>query len=237
MLPERQTKGFMLLCKPGRLLDDYERSDPVQKNKEYLACLRGAVSFINPRQYRGIARDALEPWSSTDEQLLQNGRRTLVDLRKNLRARRRFLEINGEDRGEWDYYVDGWDFNQALIADFDTARELHTTLDSPDSYEIVELCRDQYGTDYEFLGFDVGYWGSDKFSLICDTVVMPRWHPPMEEDFYQLSGRLRSLNQNVLFPTVEEAEIFRDYYRSCEWAEVEDTFGKFCIVQIAVPGV
>lgn len=235
MLPDRQVKGFVLLHKPESLLDRYERSDMAQQNAEHLARIRNAVSLIKPSEYRGIAREPLMPWSSIDEELLRTERSVLIDLKKEQRARKRFLQMSGEDREQWDFYIDGWDYNKALLADLEMAKGLHAVLNVPGDYEIVEVRRDVCDTDYEFLGFDVGYWRNDNFSLICDTIVMPHWHPPSDEVLAESAGRLCSLNEHVLFSTIEEAEAFREYYRSSEWGETENPIGEFCIIQIALP--
>jgi hypothetical protein len=217
------------------VLDEYHATELVRKNLQSLKQIRDAVAFVEARNYRGISREPLMPWSSIDERLLQRGVPTRVDLRREQTARRRFLEMVGEDREEWDHYVFGVDYNKALISSLRIARELYGVLDKPEDWEIVELARETYGTDYDVVGFDIGYWGSDNFSLICDTVVTPRWHPPAEEDLAELAQRLRGLNRHVLLPSADAAAAFREYYTSRPWAE-EDVgpVESFCIVQVAV---
>jgi hypothetical protein len=237
MLPQKQTKGFVLVRKPDRLMDVYDGSKEARKNITFLRQVRSAVSFLNPRNYRGISRDSLKPWSSIDEALLKKEASTFMDLGREQSARKIFLKVNGEDREEWDDYINGWDYNKSLILDLITAKKLYEDLDNPEDYEIIEISREIYGSDYDSLGFDIGYWGSGEFSLICDSVLMPRWHPPDLSDLSELSERLRCLNQHVLFSTTEEAEEFRQYYRYKQWGETEDQAVKFDIIQIAVPKV
>lgn len=237
MLPQRQTKGFVLVCKPDRVVDTYNASELARKNITYLRQIRSAMSCLNPRNYRGISRDSLEPWSSIDEELLKKGTSTLVDLGRERSARKIFLKINGEDREEWDYYINGWDYNKSLIIDLDTAKKLYGALDNPEDYEIIEISREIYGSDYDVLGFDIGYWRSGEFSLICDSVLMPRWHPPNLSDLPELAERMICLHQHVLFSTTEEAEEFREYYNSKPWAETEEQAGEFEIIQIAEPKI
>lgn len=234
MLPQRQTKGFVLVRKPDRFVDAYDSSEVARKNITFLRQIRNAISFLDPRNYRGIAREPLEPWSSIDEELLKRGAPTLMDLGKEQAARKMFLKINGEDREEWwDNYINGWDYNKSLIIDLGTAKKLYVALNNPEDYEIIEISREIYGSDYDFLGFDVGNWGSGEFSVICDSVLMPRWHPPDPNDLPELAERLRCLNQHVLFSTTEEAEEFRQYYRSKPWAETEEQANEFDIIRIA----
>lgn len=92
MLPQRQTKGFVLVCKPDRVVDTYNASELARKNITYLRQIRSAMSCLNPRNYRGISRDSLEPWSSIDEELLKKGTSTLVDLEGNDQQERYFLK-------------------------------------------------------------------------------------------------------------------------------------------------
>lgn len=224
-----------MLCKPDVLLDEYRTSELVQRNAVFVQQIRDAIPFVKPRNYRGISRKPLAPWSAIDEDLFNRGEDTIVDLNKEQAARRRFLEINGENREEWDHYVEGWDYNKSLILSLDTAKELCVLLDKPQDYEIVQVSREHYDTDFRPLGFDIGYWGGDNFSLICDSVVMPQWHAPDPSDLTDLSRTLSCLNQHVLFPTVRDAELFREYYLSRPWAETEDFPGEFCVIQVALP--
>ncbi|MHC4111229.1 MAG: hypothetical protein ACYSUY_09140 [Planctomycetota bacterium] len=221
--------------KPDRLVDAYDASKVARNNITFLRQIRNALSFLEPRNYRGIAREPLEPWFSIDEELLKKGTSTLVDLGRERSARKIFLKINGEDREEWDYYKNGWDYNKSLIKDLDTAKELYGVLNNPEEYEVIEISREIYGSDYDFLGFDVGYWRSGEFSMICDSVLMPRWHPPDPNDLPELAERVRYLNQHVLFSTTEEAEKFREFCNSKPWAETENQAGEFEIIQIAEP--
>lgn len=233
MLPPRQTRGFVLLRKADKVVAEYNASDIAQKNLVFLEQIRKAVSFLDPRDYRGISREPLLPWSSIDEELLKSGARTLADLKREQKARRKFVQISGEDREQWDHYVDGTDYNKALMLSLDVAKALHGFLDNAEDYEIVEVAREKWGTDYELLGYDIGFWDSGDFSAICDTVVMPRWHAPDVIDLTELADRLRGLNRHVLFDNLEAAVFFREWYVSKQWAEKEGPVGKLCAVQVA----
>ena len=137
MLPPRQTRGFMLVHKTENLLSANDAEIISRGGQEYLQNLRNALNFINPENYRGISRDPLQPWSKTEENLFREGKKILIDLNRDQAARRKFLEMNGEDREKWDSYMDGWDYNQALIQDLSIAIELKKIVDSPEDYEII----------------------------------------------------------------------------------------------------
>ncbi len=90
----------------------------------------------------------------------------------------------------------------------------------------------EYRLDSNTLGFDVGFWRSDHFSLIADTAICPTWHPPAPKDWAELSNRLLRLNNHALFDSVADAEEFRAYYRSKDWAETEDAPGEFAVIEV-----
>jgi hypothetical protein len=235
MLPPRQTSGLMLVRKPEKLVLAHEADFIRRGVQEYLRSLRNALDFIDPKDYRGISREPLEAWSHSDEDHIKRGVKTLIDLRRDEAARRKFLELNGVDRYDLSLYDHEDDHNLELIQDLSIAEELQKLVDSPEDFEIIEVARGNFGTKYKFLGFDIGYWGGDHFSIICDSAVMPKWHSPDPEYFDELSKELHSLNLNehLLFSKPKDAENYRKYYRSQPWAEGEHPRGEFCIIQVA----
>ena len=112
------------------------------------------------------------------------------------------------------------------------AAQVRDLLDHPEDYEIVSVSRDVSASAYASFSFDVGYWGGDHFSLICDVAVAPRWHPPDPSDYAELADRLRGFNADVLFETRAEAQAFLDYYRTKSWAETEFEPGEFCVIEL-----
>lgn len=204
------------------LLNQYHSSDIAKANKSYLQQIRSVLDFIDPSLYRGIGRIPLKPWSPQYK-----------EDRDEITARMKFFEINGEDREEWDMYVGGYDYSKSLISTFEQAHEIYSHLISPKDYEIVHLSREVYEENFELLGYDIGCWGGE-FSLISDTIVMPRWHPPAPADLVELSSRVNILNKYVLFQTLREAQEFKQYYLSKSWAEAENSPGEFCIIQLAL---
>jgi hypothetical protein len=42
-------------------------------------------------------------------------------------------------------------------------------------------------TSGHLLGYDIGYWRGDHYSLISDSFVAPCWHPPAPDAFRTLA--------------------------------------------------
>jgi hypothetical protein len=82
------------------------------------------------------------------------------------------------------------------------------------------------------VGFDVGWWASGNFSIVCDAVVWPLWHPPPVEAMPAMAEYLQGLNEAVLFADVASAERYREWYRQQKWAEHEGR--PFEIIEVAV---
>jgi hypothetical protein len=97
---------------------------------------------------------------------------------------------------------------------------------------VVKVLRDAFVDSPAVLGFDVGYWGGDHYSIICDSIVTPTWHPPHPEDFEKLAGAVAALNENLLFRTADEAATFRTRYMEFAWAETEGYPGEFAVIQV-----
>jgi hypothetical protein len=215
-------RGFLIVLRPGPLLERYEASDIAIRNAGALAELRAAVPRIDPRRYRGIARDPLDPFVSTDRVELEEWRRGgWFDVDEEARARRRYREIVGEIREDDD-----------LLPSAAAAREVFGLLDEPAAREIVEVRRRGFDPGPATLGFDIGSWGGDRFSTIADMVVTPQWHPPEPEDFGELADRLATLGRDLLFSTERDASDFRAWYLGRPWAEKELREGEIAVIQV-----
>ncbi len=217
------------------VLEEYEKNRIALENNQLIKQIREAVSFIDPYTYRGISRDPLAPWSSEDEKNLRETPELCKDLQKELSARKKLRELTRINKSKSSYCYNGWQYNEKLVSSLDEAKEIYGCLCNPGEYEIVELSREPYSTDFKFLGYDVGYWAGDHFSIICDSVLMPQWHPPSPEDITELANQLHGLNKYILFPSLDEAIDFRRYYTSMPWAEQQMFHDDFCIIQIALP--
>lgn len=221
--------GFALMKMPVLLNAAYERSPSAEGTREGLKALRAALKNVHPANYRGIDRCPLcedpipEPGWATDATHCGT-----LDQR-DVGARIRMLDFVGTSNR--DYY----DSTRCVVPTLENAHELMTLVDSPSEYEIVRLSQSEPGeicagdTD---LGFDIGYWGSDSYSIVCDSAVWPRWHGPYGEVFDELAKRLTELNSHALFPIYEAAERFRSWYRTQSWAEQEGEPGEFCIIKV-----
>jgi len=227
----RQNEGYVILRSQRQLLAEYEHSKEAMTNRQYLSRLREVIAFVDPILYRGIARDPLRPLGSDEDALNQN---TPVGEIGEVKARRVFQQIIGENRALWDYDPSKRDICKEMLDELGQAQKIYHHLEAPQHYEIVHLARGESQADGLFLGYDVGQWAGEHFSIICDSVIRPKWHPPTLEGLAEIGERLQMLNQFALFVTLDEAIEFREFYLSRHWAETEVFPGEFCIIQVSV---
>ncbi len=215
----RQQSGYAIVMKPNILLTRYLRVHVTEKNrKRYISELRDALHFLNPASYRGISRDHLWAYPSRDKKFFKDFGP------ENQKARLRMLD-----------FVENYlypEFDNGLLGSLEQALELYNLLDKKDHFEIVILARESFTETDKTLGYDIGYWGGDHFSIICDSAIMPMWHPPHPKDFGGLAERFKKLNRHLLFENESDARDFREYYKSFDWAEKEMHDGQFCIIQV-----
>lgn len=218
------SQGYLIVMKPLVNFNRYERSCFSARNREFLDEMRSAFACFPPEKYRGIARFPLDGCSWDDPSLVKAFEDSGIDMISNRAARARLDEsLDKSDDLESDIF---------LVPHMEDALDIHGLLDQPESWEIIQVRRDEFQTGPTTLGFDIGYWGGDHFSLIADTIVTPMWHPPIPEDFAELIGQFSNLNQHLLFTRAEDAEGFRAYYKSKTWAETECGESDFCIIQV-----
>jgi len=217
-------KGYLTVLKPELVIQQFEQRDNVKDYPEYYKKLRNAFRSFDPLKYRGISRYPLEAYPSLDQNELDYYAREGVDLYSDKNARMKLLEIVPETTPDF--------YDVSFIENCTDALEIFKLLDEPQKWEIIQVRRDTFEEIKHTLGFDIGYWSSDHFSLIADTIVIPMWHVPDEKDYAELEARLRHLNKNLLFKTPKQATDFKIYYKSKEWAETEDIEGEFCVIQV-----
>jgi len=226
----QQTSGYLIVMKPEPLIDRYEKMEHIMKYEKYYKTFRVAFSGFNARNYRGVSRDRLLspiPFTERDEfeafylhERVEN-RAAITRWWELLINKVENEDINSDEDDDGD-----------LLPSIESALELYRLLDIPDQYEIIKVKRQDFEINSNTLGFDIGYWGGDHFSLIADTLVTPMFHPAPEEDYQELCQRLSALNPNILFNNPEDASEFRNWYKSKDWAETEDREDEFCIIQV-----
>jgi len=224
MFGHERNSGFELLRKPAKLLEEYVGSEHARRNAELLAQIRSSAWFVEPANYRGIAREPLEVCSSGD--------RIEKEVGKEASARGKLFEAIAAQRTKCAQFRCGWDYgeDEGLLPGLDQAVMVFKSLETPEDYEIVEVSLEPFSREFELLGYDIGYWGGDHFSVICDSVVMPRWHPHSPDGIAELVSRLSKINQHILLDTVEDAKEFLEFYMFTNWGEKEVYAGQFCII-------
>jgi hypothetical protein len=213
---------------PTALVAAYDLSMRTHKASALFDRLCEALRPLPRSSYRGISRDPLQSLPSADPGILRTFEETGCDVRTEFIARRRFLEL-------LDDHIPETDFDEDLLQDYTSALKVFSCLESPGEYEVALLAREPFCEKGECLGFDVGYWGGDHFSIICDSAVMPIWHPPQPECFDHLARELTIVNEHFLFRNAADAARFRAYYRTQHWAETESSPDEFCIIRVSRP--
>lgn len=207
-------QGYLIVLKPEVYIARYEASDFPKKQGPKYDEFRRCFAWFDYRNYRGMSRAPLGNPSFPG----QSG------APLNNAAIKLLTELLPQTTVEFD--------EESLIDDYNSAMEVYALLEDQDSWEVIEVRRCNYGQDARILGYDVGYWNMDHYSLIADTAITPMWHGPAREDWTELATQLARLNKNNLFDSPSEAEQFRSYYRSKNWAEAESEPGEFAIVEV-----
>jgi hypothetical protein len=219
--------GHLIVEQPEVALANYNGSYIATANADALRELREAFAEFSISRYRGISRNYMIPLP-TDEVEIKQWAASGIDVTTNAAARRRFGELLGTRSVDLANPPPDEDMCITLAE----AQTIVALTDVPADWEIIRLARNELGPTLTTLGFDVGYWCGDHFSLIADTIVMPRWHPPATGDFAVLRNALKRLNQHVLFDTPEAADEYRRWYKSRPWAESESAEGQFCVIRV-----
>jgi hypothetical protein len=219
-----QDSGYLIVMRASAMLRDYSQGRVAREHPELLQQLREALGFLDPAAYRGMGRWPLDPYPSLNPATIDAFRGSGIDMDSDRAARIRFWELVGEERPD--------DYEERLLSTPDEAREVWGLLDTPSDWEILHVAVAPLERTERTLGYDLGWWGGEFYSLISDCAIAPTWHPPDPDDFGELAGRLRLLNQHVLFETPEDALGFKSYYKTKPWAEAEDYEGAFRVARI-----
>jgi hypothetical protein len=168
------------------------------------------------KHYRGMDREALEPWIEEFR-----GLPGCEDGPHEPLAQNAMLDLEEEGKADHDF-----------IFKSDDAQSMLDLLQHPLNWELIWASRSELRSPGQpagdRLGFDVTWFYGDHFSAIADSMFFPRWHGTDEESgtlFLPFHGRL---NENGLFDSAEEARDFAVFYESHDWTES----GPFHIAEI-----
>jgi len=222
---EEQASGYLIVQLPSVALRAFATCVTSHRYAgeyaAYVRSLREALPGVTPETYRGIAREVLDRyWDGEDR---------IPGASANWEARVMIRERLGPDPN-MKYSLEFHDPD--LLPDLAFAREVLAATESPGDWEVICVARETSERTPTTLGFDVGYWGSDHFSLICGSLLMPRWHLAPPEDFEELRAQATPLNADVLFDTHEDASRFREWYLSKPWAETEGYPAQFQVIRV-----
>ncbi len=186
------------------------------------AALRCALPTVSPSRYRGICRSPIDRW--------WEGEPAAGIRAPDEQARRRIWDLYGADPAlHWEQPP--W-FDPDLLPTLEMAREILALTDAPSDREILRVTRNTVTPTHQTVGFDIGYWGSDHFSLISDVLIMPQWHGCPAEQLASLTPWGCALNDEILFPTAADAAEYRDWYLAQPWAEEESSAGEFHVIRV-----
>jgi hypothetical protein len=220
--------GHIIVLRPDIDLKNYETADFMQKNLHYLKKLRDIFEFITPSKYRGTGREHFNasPFFVDKEGQLQTWPDSHISDYKNLEARRRFAilenKISQEDTPE-----------DLCFYSLQEIKQVYGLIEDKGNYEIIQFIELFAVTNENTLGFDVGFL-ADDYSVIADTAIKPTWHPPVFSDMQDIIEHLKLLNEHCLFPTLEQAEAFRDTYLTKDWGEKESYERQITTFQVRI---
>jgi len=221
---QRRSEGFAFLKPADRLVRDHLSTARAVENRRLIDDLWARIQPHDPLTYRGIG--CIVDGISTPQGEDQSSWLTTlnVDPRDPLLATRLAIGRFFED--------DLATTNGHLLFDPAQVQEALELAPASERVQVVRLRRVSFSSEASVLGFDVGYWGGNHYSLVCDSIVAPTWHPPQPEDFTTLAEALKVLNGSLLFPTHAEAAAFRARYMQFPWAETESYPGEFEVIQV-----
>jgi hypothetical protein len=221
---KKKSEAFAVLQPTDRFIATYLATDQAQKHRQFIDQLWTEIAPHNPTSYRGIGcilPGILPALDRDDAQWLATLNVDLDD--PLLKARLALSRLSEEDLA---------DTNGDLLFSLGHVRQVLVLAPESERLEAVLVRRQSFISQPSVLGFDVGYWGGDHYSILCDSVVTPTWHPPEPDAFETLASLLGSLNEHFLFSTPEVAAAFRYRYTQFPWAETESYPGEFEIVQL-----
>jgi hypothetical protein len=222
--------GYLIVEKQEILMDKYLNDEKsvggyneaqmralLEARAEYQEKLRQTFPSIMPEAYRGVYREPLEGGTIDQVDLYPGWGGSTRQARLKMAQ---VLAYKFEESFKWvDYFED-----ENTFLRFEDAQSVYNLLGNPNDFEIILIRRHNFQSSPNTLGFDIGYWGGDNYSIICDTFVRPQWHSAPKEEIHNLAPFASKLNRNVLFDNFERAQEFLTYYRTTSWGEPDDSF-------------
>ncbi len=156
-------------------------------------------------QYRGLDRDALDPYAKSE--MLAEIR--MAELERNGRCEDGFLFDPKEVQDVIDFLDNSKEYEVIW------ARTIQSKLVPPNGYHSI--------------GYEPSYFNSDHFSASCDCMLFPRWHGTDQEGTL-FTEHFQKLNRYGMFSSPEEASNFLRYYLSFDWTET----GEYEIAEVFV---
>jgi hypothetical protein len=220
-----QVDGYLVVLHPAwefaRWKIEAERGGSPDGLSSFLGAMRMALPDVDASRYRGIQRDAIDRW--------WEGEPATGDRRPNDRARRRIWDLYGPDPClRWS--PPPW-FDSDLLPSIEVAQEILLLADAPTDRELLRVTRGDTRRTSRTMGYDVGYWGNDHYSIIADAMVMPRWHGCPLDQFASLQPWATRLNEHVLFPEAAGGEEYLEWYLRQPWAEVDAAPGQLQVIR------
>jgi hypothetical protein len=217
--------GYLIVEKQENIYNKYiNEVDLPFDRAPYLNKLRLAFPSINPNAYRGVYREPLEGGTVEQVDLFSDPARVLPGRgwdASTRQARLKMAEVLAykfEESSKWQDYPE----NEKTFLRIEDALRIYNLLGNPNDFEIILVRRHDFERTPNTFGFDIGYWGGDDYSIVCDTFVRPQWHSAPEGEFHNLTSFASRLNSNVLFDSSEQAREFLTYYRTTSWGEPDD---------------
>lgn len=188
--------GYLIVKNFARLYRDYAPRYMLTKDFYGLPRIDKTPESC-PIQYRGLDRDALGPYTNSDD---------LAEIRMA-----ELEKIGGCEDG-------------FLFSD-ETVRAVLSLALAPADYEVIwtKVASSPILAPAGFMsaGFDPTYFEGDHFSASCDCMLVPRWHGA-DKDGTQFAEYFRQLNRFGLFSSPDAAQSFLDFYLSFDWTETGD---------------
>ena len=215
--------AYLILEKQTLVEEDYIKNR-IGENiiyQSYFSKYRKYFNNIEIKKYKGISRNALQavPKKFRNEFILKEPK-AQFQMYKILNKQ---IKANTEE-------------NDDMLLRLSDCIMVFSKIINKNDFEIIKTIKKEFSTTYEkyetFLGYDIGYFGGDHYSIISDSLLLPTWHGPPEDAYCELKDYSKKLNENILFNNLSDAQEFRDFYLKQEWSEKEMYDGEICIQKI-----